>query len=276
MRTLNLLAPQIAISVENARLYAELGARERRMQEDLKVASELQTVLLPTEAPEIDGLNVAIGLRPAREISGDLFDFFEHRDTRHKAPHMVIAFGDSSGKGVAAALYGAVLDGLLRTLAPRRRRPSELMKALNDALVTRKVEGRFVTLLLMLWHPHSGELHVANAGATPPMICRNGKMIEATVAGVPLGLFADREYDEINFQTQPGDTIVLYSDGISDHMSAAGEEYGRKRLGHLIGRACQLQPQEVVDAVFSDLDRYNTVRFDDQTVMILKVKPRGK
>ena len=245
------------------------------LQEDLKVAAELQTVLLPTDAPEIDGLDVAIGLRPAREISGDLFDFFEHTDPKYRSPHMVIAFGDSSGKGVAAALYGAVLDGLLRTLAPRRRSPSELMKALNEALVERKVEGRFVTLLLMLWHPHSGELHVANAGATPPMVCRDSKILEVTVAGVPLGLFADREYDEVTFQTKPGDTIVLYSDGISDHMSAHGEEYGRKRLGNLVAKACGMEPQMMVDSVFSDLDRYNTVRFDDQTVMILKVKDRG-
>ncbi len=272
MRTLSLLAPQIAISVENAQLYAELAARERSLQEDLQVAGELQAVLLPTEAPEISGLDVAIGLRPAREISGDLFDFFKHTDAKHTRPHMVIAFGDSSGKGVAAALYGAVLDGLLRTLAPRRRRPSDLMKALNDALVARKVEARFVTLLIMLWHPHSGQLHIANAGGTPPMICRKDKMIEASVAGVPLGLFPDREYDEITFQTEPGDTIVLYSDGISDHMSPQGEEYGRKRLGKLIGGTCYKTPQDIVDAVFADLDRYNTVRFDDQTVMILKVK----
>ncbi len=272
MRTLNLLAPQIAISVENAQLYAELAAREGRLQEDLKVAGELQSVLLPTDAPDISGLDVAIGLRPARQISGDLFDFFEHTDAKHKFPHMVIAFGDSSGKGVAAALYGAVLDGLLRTIAPRQRRPADLMKALNEALVERKVEGRFVALLIMLWHPHSGQLQVANAGATPPLVCRDSKLIEIAVAGVPLGLFPDREYDEVTFQTQPNDTIVLYSDGISDHMSTKGEEYGRKRLSHIIGKACHMEPSQIVESVFADLDRYNPVRFDDQTVMILKVK----
>jgi len=170
-----------------------------------------------------------------------------------------------------------VLDGLLRTLAPRRRSPKDLMKALNDALVARKVEARYVTLLIMLWHPHSGELHVANAGATPPLVCRGPELIEVTVAGVPLGLFPDREYDEVTFQTQPGDTIVLYSDGISDHMSKQGEEYGRKRLGRLFGNVCHGSPKEMVDAIFADLDAFNTVRFDDQTVMILKVKsPKGR
>ena len=105
------------------------------------------------------GLEIAIGLRPARQISGDLYDFFEHSDS-----HVAIAFGDSSGKGAAAALYGALVNGLMRTLAPRRRSPAELMKALNEALVQRKIEGRYVTLLLMLWHPHTRSFTLANAG----------------------------------------------------------------------------------------------------------------
>ncbi len=194
-RTLSLLAPSVAIAVENARLYEEIGERERLMQDDLKAAFELQTILLPPEAPAIEGLEIAIGLRPARQISGDLYDFFEHGDS-----HVPIAFGDSSGKGAAAALYGAMVNGLMRTLAPRRRSPAELMKALNDALVQRKVEGRYVTLLLVLWHPHSQSFTMANAGGSPPMVCRDGDILKLQVEGVPLGLLPDREYDEKNFQ----------------------------------------------------------------------------
>jgi sigma-B regulation protein RsbU (phosphoserine phosphatase) len=272
LRTLSLLAPQIATSIENARLYAEIAQRERRMQDDLNAAGELQTVLLPADAPEIDGLEVSIGLRPAREISGDLYHFVEHHDKRHEAPHMVIGFGDSSGKGVAAALYGAVLEGLMRTLAPRHRKPSDLMKALNDALIARKVEARFVTMLLMLWHPHSREFHMANAGGNPPMICRQGEMVKLKIEGVPLGLLPDREYDEVCFQARPGDTIVLYSDGISDHFSADGKEYSSARLAQIVRGACHGSTSDLVDAVFADLDRFNTVRFDDQTVIAIKVK----
>ncbi len=267
IRTLSLLAPQIATSIENARLYEDIAGRERAMQEDLQAARELQVVLLPKEAPEMPGLEAAIGLRPAREISGDLYDFFEHKDE-----HTVIAFGDSSGKGAAAALYGAVLDGLMRTLAPRRKSPSHLLKALNDALVQRKVEARYVTLLLMLWHPHSGQFTMANAGSMPPLVCRNGQILKLHVEGVPLGLLPDREYDEIMFQTMPGDSIVLFSDGISDHLSAAGEEYGRGRLAQVVRRACDKTPAELVEAIFEDLDKFNTVKFDDQTVLAIKVK----
>jgi phosphoserine phosphatase RsbU/P len=267
VRTLTLLAPQIAASVENARLYEEVAQRQRRMEEDLKAARELQTWLLPTEAPEVPHLEIAIGLRPAREISGDIYDFSQHNDD-----HATIAFGDVSGKGAAAALYGSLVSGLMRTVALRRRNPAGLMKALNDALVARKVEARYVTLLLLVWHPHSRHFNMANAGAIPPMICRDREILRPRVEGVPLGLLPDREYEEISFQSQPGDLIVLYSDGIPDHLSPSGEEYGRARLSEVIKSSCNLTAQEVVDSIFSNLDRFNREPFDDQTLVVMKVK----
>jgi sigma-B regulation protein RsbU (phosphoserine phosphatase) len=265
-RTLTLLAPAIGIAVENARLYQEIAEREKRMQDDLKAAFELQTVLLPSEAPYVEGLEIAIGLRPAREISGDLYDFFEHQ-----ASHFVIAFGDSSGKGAAAALYGAMVNGRMRTLAPRQRNPADLMKALNDALVHRKVEGRYVTLLLVLWHTHSKEFTMSNAGGSPPMVCRNGEIHRIEVEGVPLGLLPDREYDEVTFHARTNDIVVLFSDGVSDHLSPAGEEYGRGRLAHVVKRCCGLTPKEIVSEIFADLEKFNTERYDDQTLIVMRV-----
>jgi len=266
-RTLSLLAPSVAIAVENARLYQEIGERERHMQDDLKAAFELQTILLPQEAPPVEGLEIAIGLRPARQISGDLYDFFEHSDS-----HVAIAFGDSSGKGAAAALYGALVNGLMRTLAPRRRSPAELMKALNEALVQRKIEGRYVTLLLMLWHPHTRSFTLANAGGSPPMVCRNREILKIQVEGVPLGLLPDREYEERNFQASPGDLVVLFSDGVSDHVNLAGEEYGGGALANVLQKCCGCSPADIVREIFEDLDRFNTDRFDDQTLIVMRVK----
>jgi sigma-B regulation protein RsbU (phosphoserine phosphatase) len=267
VRTLSLLAPQIAASMENARLYEEVARRQRRMEEDLKAARELQTWLLPTEPPELANLEVAIGLRPAREISGDIYDFSQHDDD-----HATVAFGDVSGKGAAAALYGSLMSGLLRTVARRRRTPAALMKALNDALVDRKVEARYVTLLVLVWHPHSLQFAMANAGALPPMICRDGEILKFRVEGVPLGLLPDRDYEEISFQARSGDVIVLYSDGITDHLSPSGEEYGRRKLTDVVRASCNLSAQGVIDAIFADLDRVNRELFDDQTLVVLKVK----
>ena len=268
VRTLSLLAPQIASSVENARLYQEVADRERRMETDLKAASDLQALLLPGQTPEVKGLEIGVGLRPAREISGDMYDFFEHSDN-----HAVIAFGDVSGKGVAAALFGALMSGLLRSLAPRHRSPAVLLKALNEKLIERRVESRYVALLLMLWHPHSGEISMANAGALPPMICRGGEMLKPRVEGVPLGLLEGREYEETVFATRPGDTIVLYSDGVPDQLNRRGDEYGRARLTKLVRSHCQEPASTLTTKIFEDLDRFSagSARFDDQTLLVIKV-----
>ena len=265
-RTLALLAPSVAIALENARLYEELGERERAMQADLKAAFELQTVLLPQKAPDVDGLEIAIGLRPARQISGDLYDFFAHSDD-----HFVVAFGDSSGKGAAAALYGAMLNGLMRTLAPRRRGPAELMKALNDELVGRATAGKYATLQLLLWHPHSLEFNIVNAGGSPPMVLRGSEVINVEIAGVPLGLLPRQEYEETTFKVQPGDIVILYSDGVSDHVRTDGEEYGRSGLSRLMANCQGCTPNDIVQSIFTDLDNFNTVRFDDQTLIVMRV-----
>jgi sigma-B regulation protein RsbU (phosphoserine phosphatase) len=266
VRTLALLAPQIASSVENARLYAELAQRERRMEEDLAAARELQRVLIPDASPEIEGMDAAVRLRPAREISGDVYDVFEHKDQQ-----TVIAMGDVSGKGAAAALYGALVTGLLRTLAPRRRRPAELMRSLNDILIERKIEARYVTLGVLLWDPRTRQIVMANAGAIPPMICRGTEILKVRAEGVPIGLLDGTDYEEVTVQTQPGDVIVLYSDGITDHMSPSGTEFGRGRLAQVVRTNCGLLPDELIVKIFAELDKFNTVAFDDQSIMVLRV-----
>lgn len=267
VRTLSLLAPQVASSVENARLYEEIASRERRMEEDLQAARELQRVLIPDGSPEIDGIEAAVKLRPAREISGDIYDVFERPDGS-----VVIAFGDVSGKGTAAALYGSLVSGLLRTQATRHKRPADLMKALNDILCQRKVEARYVTLFVLLWNPATREMVMANAGALPPMICRGGDILKMRVEGVPLGLLDSREYEELTFEAKPGDAMVLYSDGITDHVNSAGTEYGRGRLAQVVRGTCHGGAGEMIDAIFRELDKFSTTAFDDQTVFVMKVQ----
>jgi len=268
VRTLSVLAPQIAVSVENARLYEELAERKERMETDLRAARELQSVLLPRQAPEIGGLDIAIGVRPAREISGDLWDFF-----RQGRERTFIAMGDVSGKGAAAALYAALVSGLLRTLAPVHSEPSQLIKALNEALLERRAEARFVTLLVLQWQARRGKLRMANAGAMPPLICRQGELHKPRAEGVPLGLLEAQEYDEVTFQTFPGDLIVLYSDGIEDQLNPSGGHYGRGRLSRLIEGLWQEGPQALVDAILKDIEGFaeGAGTSDDQTLIVMKV-----
>ncbi len=269
VRMLTLLAPQIASSVENARLYNEVAQRQKRLDEDLHAARELQKALLPTEAPDVEGLEIAIGYRPAREVGGDLYDFHEYsRDTA------LMSFGDVSGKGVAAALFASLAGGLLRTLVPHRREPAALLRTLNRALLERQVEARYVALLMLLWEAKGRRLTMANAGALPPIVCRQGEILTPRVEGIPLGLLPDRDYEETVLEARPGDMIVLYSDGITDQMNPRGAEYGRPRLIRVVKAVSTGSAQAAVGSLFASLDAFTkeAPAFDDQTLVILKVK----
>ncbi len=267
-RLLALLAPQIASSVENARLYEEVAQREQRLDQDLKAARNMQSVALLREAPQIEGLDIAIRFRPAREITGDVYDIFEYG-----SDHAVFTFGDVSGKGAAAALYGAMVTGLLRSLAHRRRSPAELLKLFNDVLRERIVEAQYVTLLVLVWENALQRFVMANAGAAPPIICRNGELIKPRVEGVPAGLLNDRDYEEVTLDAQHGDLMVLYSDGVTDQINPQGEEYGRGHLSRSLKRLCGNDAQKVASQILADLDEFTADApiQDDQTLVVLKV-----
>ena len=268
-RLLALLAPQIASSVENARLYGELAEREKRLDQDFKAARNLQSVMLLREAPEIEGLDIAIRFRPAREITGDVYDIFEYG-----SEHTVFTFGDVSGKGAAAALYGAMVSGLLRTLAHQRRSPAALLKLFNSVLRERIVEAQYVTLMVLVWESALRRFVMANAGAAPPIICRRGELIKPRVEGVPAGLLDDREYEEVTLEAQQGDLLVLYSDGITDQLNTGGEDYGRGHLSRTLRRLCGHDPETVADQILADLAEFagDAPMNDDQTLVVLKVR----
>jgi sigma-B regulation protein RsbU (phosphoserine phosphatase) len=274
VRIFSVLAPQIASAIENARLYEELAMREKRMEQDLRAARKLQKVLLPRKAPEMMGLESALGARPAREITGDIYDFFDRGRDR-----WLICFGDSSGKSAAAALYGALVGGLIRGVAQSEHNPSDVMAQLNDAVLERKVESKYVTLLLLVWNPHDRTFTMTNAGNTQPMIRRGDRIIVPKVEGVPVGLLQGRVYDEVVFQAQPGDVMLLYSDGVQDqHAAHEGDEeaseYGTMRLEKLLMEKGDAPPAEIVGAVFRDLDEWaaGAPITDDQTLIVMKVK----
>jgi len=268
VRTLSLIAPSVATAMENARLYQELEQREHLIQGDLEAAHRLQSIMMPQEAPPLTGLDVGIKMRAARLVTGDLFDFFEYDDE-----HAMLAFGDSSGKGAAAALYGALFSGLLRAAAPRRRSPAQLLRSLNETLMERQVPARYVTLLVMLWQASERQFLMANAGSTTPLVCRRGEILQPQASGVPVGLLENIEYDETIFSAEPDDVVVLFSDGVQDQMNPAGEEYGKRQLRRFLESSCDLPAQQIADRLLEDVERYRetTQVHDDQSVIVLKV-----
>ncbi len=269
VRTLALLAPQIASSVENARLYEEINQREQRMEADMKAARKLQSVLLPRKAPEIAGLDIAIRARAARDVTGDVYDFFEHGDD-----YAVLAFGDVSGKGAAAALYGALVSGLLRTLAPRRRGPALLLRAMNEALMERRVDAQYATLMVLLWDSKTRRMTMANAGSEPPLIFRKSEIIKPRIEGVPIGLLDDREYEEFVFQAKAGDVVLLYSDGVEDQLNEAEHEFGRDRIAAILAAHGRAAVDIIATTILHEVDTFKNgmPNTDDQSIIVMRVR----
>ncbi len=267
VRTLSLLAPQIATAIENARLYQHVARNEARLDKDLKAAQQLQQHLWPSVYPKIEDLDLAARIEPARQIGGDLYDFLTFAD---QSPGIVI--GDVSGKGAAAALYAALVSGLLRLLAQQHNSPATLLRALNLALLERKVESSYLTIACARWHPESQTLVVANAGMPFPILVTKGRASEQKVAGIPLGLLGDTEYEEVALPLAPGDLVVFSSDGIVDSRDRFGQDYGRQRLAQLVARQGLLSADKLIQKIFQDVKNHaaGAAAFDDQTAVVVK------
>ena len=268
VRLVSLIARELAISVENASLYEQLHQREQRMEQDLQAAQRVQSILLFRDAPPVAGLEIAIRARPARQISGDLYDFYIRQDGR-----AMIAFGDVSGKGAAAALYGALMSGLLLTLGPLEQSPAALLRTLNDTLLQRKVDAQYVTLSIIFWDVRTRTFTIANAGALPPVIVRRGERIPLVVEGVPIGLLGGQTYDEVCVEAEPGDALLLFSDGVADQEDGSGRSYGDERLLRVFSSHFHEPASQIVETVFSDLEGYmqSMPIQDDQTLISIKV-----
>ncbi len=268
-RTMTTLAAQIAIAIENARLYEQIARQERRLERDLAMARELQFRLLPQSRPKLENLEIAAKFSPARAIGGDLYDFLSYSNSR-----TAIAIGDISGKGAPAAIYAALVSGILRSHAPMEPAPAEMLAAVNYSLAERRIEGQFVSLIYAVWDDVNSTLQVSNSGLPRPVYCHNGKtqLIEAT--GLPLGLFDDAEYDEFTFQAEPDDIFVFFSDGILDATNKAGDLFGRTRLEAIIAECSGNSAESMVKSIFkAAADHASGVEtFDDETVVAIKVK----
>jgi sigma-B regulation protein RsbU (phosphoserine phosphatase) len=268
-RTITTLAAQIAIAIENARLYEEIARQERRLERDLAMARELQFRLLPQSLPTMANLEVAAKFSPARAIGGDLYDFINYSQSR-----TAVVVGDVSGKGAPAAIYAALVSGILRSHAPMEPGPAEMLAAVNYSLAERRIDGQFVSLIYFVWDDANRTLQVSNSGLPRPVYCHQGKtqLIEAT--GLPLGLFEDAEYDEFTFQAEADDVFVFFSDGILDATNKAGDLFGRTRLEKVISECYANSAESMVESVFKAAAEHasGVETFDDQTVVAIKVK----
>jgi sigma-B regulation protein RsbU (phosphoserine phosphatase) len=268
-RMLTTLAAQVAISIENARLYQAVRTQEAQLERDISMAREVQLRLLPTTAPCWTNAEMAVRFSPARTIGGDLYDFVEYGPGL-----MAIVLGDVSGKAAPAALFAALVSGIMHSAAQQQPEPARMLALLNDAIQERKLESQYVTMLFALWHDDSRTLRVANSGAVQPILCRSCAVSTVRAEGFPLGMFPNVSYDELTVTTEPGDVVLFVSDGILDAENAEHEMYGQERLSSVLCARRELPAQEIADAILSDVARFlgEQDHFDDETIIVLKVR----
>jgi sigma-B regulation protein RsbU (phosphoserine phosphatase) len=267
-RTMSTLAAQIAIALENARLYEEIERQERRLERDLSLARELQGRLLPQSSPKLAHLDVAAKFVPARTIGGDLYDFIPYSMSR-----LGIVIGDVSGKGAPAAIYAALVSGIIRSHAPIEPAPAEMLSAVNLSLAERRIEAQFVSIIYAVWDDQHRTLTVSNSGLPRPIYVHGDKLEVIEATGLPLGLFDEADYDEFQFRTKPGDMFVFFSDGMLDARNRKGDLFGRGRVEKIVAQCSGGSAASVVDALFKAVAEHSAgvETFDDQTVVAIRV-----
>jgi sigma-B regulation protein RsbU (phosphoserine phosphatase) len=186
-----------------------------------------------------------------------------------------IVIGDVSGKGAPAAIYAALVSGILRSHAPIEPGPAEMLSAVNMSLAERRIEAQFVSLIYAVWDDEERKLTVANSGLPRPIYMHSGgnnEVIEAT--GLPLGLFDEADYDEFEFRMKPGDMFVFFSDGILDARNRSGELFGRGRVDKVVAQCTDRSADCVVDSLFQAVAEHSSgvETFDDQTVVAIGVR----
>jgi len=269
VQALSILAAQLAVSLENARLYQKVASDEARMERELQAAQRMQGALLRPVPADDFGVDLAARIVSAREVCGDLYDFLRYGPTR-----IGIGLGDVSGKGSAAALYGAVAIGILRSVAPQKLLPAELLRQLNQLICERRIEGRFMTFCYATWRKPTRKLRIANAGQTQPILLKGERCEPLKLVGFPLGIYDDVTYEEWSLELDPGNILLFHSDGLSEASDPDGRFFGTERLGSLLKASAALPPGEIADRLLAEVNDFthDAPIQDDRTLVVMKVR----
>jgi len=252
------------------RFQKRLQKANKRYEKELKLAGSLQANLIPKQAPTIQGFQLSFMLRSARETSGDFYDIFPINSS-----HIGILVADVVDKGAAAALLMAFSRTLLRTLAEELpENPDRVLTNVNQRMVSYTDGSHFVTVFYGILDPEKNELVYSNAGHNPAIHLKaaNGEMKMLKNTGMPLGLFDDQDWQQRKIQLDPGDLVVMYTDGVTDAQNPLYELYGVERFTNTIEANRKCSPADLEKLVLADIDRFldGAPQPDDMAMVILR------
>lgn len=266
---LSTLASSLAIALENARLYEKLRRDEQRLEKDLSTAREVQKQLLPKQTPWVQGVQLGVAYEPARHLGGDFYDFLPYGDRC-----VAVAVGDVAGKATSAALFGSLAVGTLREFAVRSHLPpGRILAAMNDKLGRFGFSSRFVAMAFAVYDAERRVLTLANSGLPYPYLVRGRTVRQIEVAGVPLGLLPDRSYEEVEIELEPGDSVVIASDGVEESLNTSGEEFSFDRVRGALERLADRSAIDIAEGLLASVRTFthDAEISDDRTILTLKV-----
>ncbi|MEW5977001.1 MAG: SpoIIE family protein phosphatase [Acidobacteriota bacterium] len=267
LNLLTVMANVAAIRIERERLALAEQAR-RRLAHELEQAAEIQRQILPAQAPEVPGLDLAGFNASCRTVGGDYYDFLTYRDGQ-----VSLMVGDVCGKGMPAALIMMGLQARVQVLTESPACPAELAERLNRILSATSLGGRFISFFFANVNPQTGEMVYCNAGHNPPFLLRSDGEVELLAAGGPvLGILPDAGYERQRCQLRTGEAVVLFSDGVTEAVNPAGEEFGEDRLLQIVKQSRTCSARETLEKVSRAVDEWigGQPAADDITLVVAR------
>lgn len=248
---------------------AEHAARAR-VANELAIGRRIQLALVPRRFPSVPGWTFAAAYEPAQEVGGDLFDAFS---LRGRSDRVGLLVADVTGKGIPAALAMADARALLHAATDNATGPGDALERVNRIIVRERVGALPLTVALVVLEPVSGTLRYASAGHEPPLVARSAGGVEPLAAGGPImGLFDDARYEEHEGRLEPGDALVMYTDGVTDARDRDRRFYGDERLLAAVGQACGRQATAITAAITEDVREFrgDAEPYDDLTLLVVE------
>jgi len=268
LELLSALGSSAAIAIENARLY-QVAVEKGRMERELQVAREVQASFLPRETPQVTGWEFVARWQPAREVAGDYYDFIPL-----DGGQLGLVIADVSDKGMPAALFMALTRSIVRASVGRAPSPTDGIAHANRLICVDSTRGMFVTLFYALLDPTIGEMTYVNAGHNPPLLCRadQDQLTQLARTGMALGVVEDTPFEQHTLRLNPGDFIVLYTDGVTDATDAHLQDFGMERLRRVILEHRHAPAADVMAALEQAIGDFagSTAPFDDMAMVVIK------
>jgi sigma-B regulation protein RsbU (phosphoserine phosphatase) len=265
------VAVEAASAIESARLYRE-ATEKARLEGELQLAAEIQRALLPEAVQSGPHFDVAAASLPCRSIGGDFFDYYNL-----PGGHFAFMLGDVSGKGPPAALLTAMIQGVFAAQVTSVSSPAALMANVNRTLIRRAIQSRFATVVYGILAP-DGRLTYSNAGHNPPVLLGRRGVKRLETGGLIVGLFPQATYEEETLALQDGDRLIVFSDGVTEAVNVAGEQFGEERLLSLLQNQRESAPEALLGQLLAKVREFaaSAAQNDDVTALVVRYrKPDG-